>query len=241
MVSAFKISILTPFYCRFTKANSLLLSSYIVSVERNCNSDGTSNIVVQTPAGKKLIRAKKIVVAIPPRISNFNGWDLDSSERDVFSTYRNEAYYTGLLTNTGFPDSFSVANVGANTPYNLPVLPGMYGFSATAQPGLIDIKYASPFEQDDSVVKHNVLAALGNLKIPGLETTPSKVDFAAFSAHVPFFEHVTAEEIKGGFYRRANALQGHRGVWYTGAAWETHDSSMIWNFTETILPSILRG
>ena len=235
------ISVLTTFHYRFTKANSLLLSSYIISVDRNCNPDGTSNIVVQTPTGKRLIKAKKIVVAIPPKISNFNGWDLDSAERDVFSTYQNEVYYTGLITNTGFPDSFTVTNVGANTPYNLPVLPGMYAFAATAQPGLIDIKYASPFYQDETAVKRNILAALGNLKIPGLKTTPSKVNFAAFSAHFPFFQHVTAEEIKGGFYRRANALQGHRGVWYTGAAWEINDSSLIWNFTESILPGILHS
>jgi hypothetical protein len=212
-----------------------------VSVDRGCNPDGSSNIIVQTPKGKKLIKAKKIVVAIPPRISNFDGWDLDDEEISVFRTYRNEAYYTGLITNTGFPDSFKVTNIGANTPYNLPALPGMYGFSPTAQPGLVDIKYASPFEQDDNTVQRNILEALGRLQIPNIKTTPSKVQWTAFNAHVPYFEHVTAEQIKGGFYKRANALQGHRGVWYTGAAWEAHESSMIWNFTETILPSIVHG
>jgi hypothetical protein len=233
---------LTLFNYRLSAANSLLLSSYALSVERCCNPDGTSIIVVQTPSGKKLIKVKKIVVAIPPRISNFKGWDLDQKERDVFETYRNEAYYTGLITNTGFPDSFAVDNIGANTPYNLPALPGLYGFSATAEPGLIDVKYASTFEQDDNTVKRNVLTALGKLQLPSVKTTPSKVEWAAYNAHVPFFEHVTAEQIQGGFYKRANALQGYRGVWYTGAAWEAQDSSMIWNFTETmVLPSIMHG
>jgi hypothetical protein len=175
-----------------------LLSSYVVSVERGCNPDGSSNIVVQTLSGKKLIKAKKIVVAIPPRISNFNGWDLDCEEREVFSTFRNEAYYTGLITNKGLPDNISIVkNIGANTPFNLPVLPGTYAFTKTVQPGLIDIKYTSVFEQDDRTVKQNILAALGNLEIPGVKTTPSKVEFAAFNAHVPFFEHVTAEQIEG--------------------------------------------
>jgi hypothetical protein len=197
--------------------------------------------VVQTPSGKKLIKAKKIVVAIPPRTSNFRGWDLDNKEKDVFSTYRNEAYYTGLITNTGLPDSFSVVNVGDDTAFNLPALPGMYGFSPTAQPGLVDVKYASPFEQDDKTVQANVIASLGRLNISNLSTTPKDVKWAAYNAHVPFFEHVTAEQIKRGFYQRASTLQGYRGVWYTGAAWEAHDSSMIWNFTETLIPAIVKG
>lgn len=210
-------------------------------MNRNCNADGTSDIIVQTPSGKKLIRTKKIVVAMPPRISNFKGWDLDREEAAVFSTYSNEAYYTGLITNTGLPNNVTVNNIGKNTHFNLPVLPGAYGFSATAQSGLIDVKYASKFEENEITVKRNILSALQRLDIPGIKTTPSKVEFKAWNAHVPFFEHVSAEDIKKGFYKRANELQGHRGVWYTGAAWETHDSSLIWNFTETILPRILRG
>lgn len=221
--------------------NSLLLSSHIVSVERAHNSEGTAEIIVQTPTGRKLIRTKKIIVAFPPISSNFEGWDLDNQERGVFSTYQFEAYYTGLATNTGLPPSTSVDNVGANTPFNLAALPGTYGLDVTAEPGLIDVKYASPFVQSTSTVKSNILSELGRFKIPGITTTPHKLEWKAFQAHVPFFEHVTADQIKGGFYKRANALQGHRGVWYTGAAWEAQDSSAIWAFTESLLPSIIKG
>ncbi|KAK9234114.1 hypothetical protein V1525DRAFT_82989 [Lipomyces kononenkoae] len=225
----------------FTLANSLLLSSHILSVQRNSNSNGISKIVVKTPSGSKLIKAKKIVVAFPPIPSNFEGWDLDDQERDVFNTYKFEAYYTGLVTNTGLPLSTDVDNVGANTPFNIPALPGMYGFDVTAQPGLIDVKYASPFVQSDSTVKSNIQSALGRLQIPGVTTTPGKLEWKAFQAHVPFFDHVTAEDIQGGFYTRANALQGHRRVWYTGAAWESQDSSAIWSFTESLLQNILQA
>ena len=222
-------------------AKSLLLSSYVISVDRNYDGKGSAKIVAQTPTGKKLIKARKIVVAIPPRTSSFKGWDLDNQEKDVFGTYRNEAYYTCLLTNTGIPDSFAVNNIGANTSFNLPALPGIYGIRPTAQPGLIDVKYGSPFEQDDTTVKKNIVAALGRLNITGVTTTPEKATFAAFNAHVPFFEHVTSDQIKEGFYKRATGLQGYRGVWYTGAAWETHDSSQIWNFTEILLPEIVKA
>lgn len=205
-------------------AHSLLLSSYVLTVDRSGGPHGTSKIVVQTPSGKKLIKAKKIVVAIAPRLNNFNGWDLDNKEKSVFSKFRNEAYYTALLTNTGL-EGAAVNNIGSNTPFNLAVLPGVYGFNPTAEPGLVDVKYASPFEQSDQTVKKNILDSLGRLNIPGVKTTPKKAKFVAYNPHVPFFEHVTADDIKGGFYKSANSLQGHSRTWYTGAAWESQDSS----------------
>ncbi|KAH8812714.1 hypothetical protein F5884DRAFT_315590 [Xylogone sp. PMI_703] len=224
----------------FSKAKSLLLSSHILSVDRSNSPHGTTKIVVQTPHGKKLIKAKKVVVAIPPISSNFRGWDLDKQEKDVFSTYRYEGYYTGLSANTGIPPSTDIVNNGIDTPFNLPALPGTYAFDVTAQPGLIDIKYGAPIPQDEKTVKANILAELRRLKIPGLHA-PKEIEWKAFSAHVPFFQHVTPEQIRAGFYRRANALQGHRGVWYTGAAWQAHDSSAIWSFTETLLSDIIQG
>ncbi|KAI9785128.1 MAG: hypothetical protein M1839_000766 [Geoglossum umbratile] len=224
-----------------TAASSLLLSSTILSVTRNCDGKGSAAIVVQTPTGKKLIKARKIVVAIPPRLSNFPGWDLDGTEKGVFGTYTNEGYWTGLLRNTGLPENAIINNVGANTLFNLPVFPGVTVLHSTAEPGLYNAEYTSPHEADDESVKAKIIAALGRLEIPGVTTTPEKAVWEVFTSHTPFFEHVTEDQIKHGFYKRAMGLQGHRGTWYTGAAWQAHDSSMIWNFTETILPAIVKG
>lgn len=150
------------------------------------------------------------------------------------------AYYTGLISNTGIPDGTEITNIGADTLYNLPSLPGVYRYAGTSQPGLIDFKYASTDEEDEDTVKQNIIAELSKLQLPGVTTTPSEVEWVAFKAHVPFFEHVTAEQIRGGFYTRANALQGHRGVWYTGAAWDAADSGMIWRYTDVILQGVVK-
>lgn len=178
---------------------------------------------------------------MPPRLSNFLGWDLDATESDVFGTYTNEGYWTALLNNTGLPDNIVINNIGVNTPYDIPIYPAASVFSATAQPGLFNAEYASPYNLSDEYVKSEILAALGRFQIPNVTTTPEKAEWAVFTSHTPFFEHVTAEQIKRGFYKKAMGLQGHRGTWYTGAAWQAHDSSMIWNFTETILPAIVKG
>nr|BFF21828.1 hypothetical protein GCM10025730_53490 [Promicromonospora thailandica] len=49
---------------------------------------------------------------------------------------------------------------------------------------------------------------------------------------------MSAEAVRAGFYRRLGSLQGRNRTFYSGAAFHTHDSSLIWQFTETLLPRI---
>ena len=49
---------------------------------------------------------------------------------------------------------------------------------------------------------------------------------------------VSASDIAAGFYTQLNALQGRNRTFYTGAAFQTNDSSLIWRFTQEILPQI---
>ena len=46
-------------------------------------------------------------------------------------------------------------------------------------------------------------------------------------------------DITAGFYSRLNALKGHNRTFYTGAAFQTNDSSPIWRFTQELLLQIL--
>jgi hypothetical protein len=76
------------------------------------------------------------------------------------------------------------------------------------------------------------LAAAGTVPVTleGLET---------FKAHVPFELTVGTADIAAGFYRELTALQGHNHTYYNGAAFHTHDSSQLWQFTEALLPMIV--
>ncbi len=83
------------------------------------SGDGVK-VAIKTSQGFKLILAKKLVISIPPLLSNLAGFDLSASERYLFGQFLNGAYYTSLLNNTGIPDDVDIVNVGANTLYNLP-------------------------------------------------------------------------------------------------------------------------
>ena len=93
------------------------LNSRAIATERN---NAGVKVVVKTASGLKLILAKKLVISIPPLLSNLAGFDLSITERTLFSQFQNVADYTSLVRNTGIPDDITITNVGAGTPYNLP-------------------------------------------------------------------------------------------------------------------------
>jgi hypothetical protein len=213
-----------------------LLRSRVIATDRD--AAGYANLLVQTPSGLKIIRAKKIVLTAPPKLDNLFGFDLDATETSLFAQFGNSAYYTGLLRNSGIPDNLSVNNIGDGTPYNLPSLPGVYSISPTGVPGLHSVKYGSPKQLSDTQVKADILAAVKRLRTAGTVPTATTPEFAVFASHSPFELTVSPSAIQNGFYRKLYALQGRNRTYYTGAAFHTHDSSLLWQFTEALLPSI---
>ncbi|KAL8750202.1 MAG: hypothetical protein Q9184_006505, partial [Pyrenodesmia sp. 2 TL-2023] len=213
----------------------VFLNSTVLATSRNANG---VRIVVKTPQGVKLILAKKLLVSIPPKLSNFRGFDLSTTEQGLFSQFSNGGYYTGLLRNTGIPDNILVNNIGADTPYNLPAVPGSYAFSPTLVPGLKDLKVGTPTAVSDAELKALVAAEIERLKTAGTITTATTPEFVAYNSHTPYELRVSADAIQAGFYKNLNALQGHKNTWWTGAAFDKHASGEIWAFTATLLPDI---
>jgi hypothetical protein len=66
-------------------------------------------------------------------------------------------------------------------------------------------------------------------------TEPS---FADFSGHVPYELTVSAQDVAAGFYSRLYALQGRRSTYWNGAAFQAHDSELLWRYAETLLLQI---
>jgi hypothetical protein len=212
----------------------VLLSTTIAAVQR-----GASGIQVSAvgPQGPVTIKASKIVITIPPLPSALAAFHLDATEQGLFSKFRQGNYYTGLMQLPGVPDNTTVQNIGANTPYNLPELPALYAVSPSKVPGLFDVKFGSHVPMTDAQVQASILESLGLLQAAGTipATSPAFVDY---SSHTPYELTVSASDIAGGFYSSLYGLQGHRSTYWNGAAFQAHDSAMIWQFTESLLPTI---
>ncbi|PQE05704.1 amine oxidase flavin-containing superfamily protein [Rutstroemia sp. NJR-2017a BVV2] len=212
---------------------NILFNSNILHVQR---SDNSTRVVVKTTNGVKLIEARKLVFTIPPKIQNLQGWDLSTSEQTLFKQFNNSGYYAAVVNNTGIPAYTSINNIGSNTTYGFAALPGAYSISPTRIPNLFDVHFASATSLSDDFVKSEILAEISRLQISNkTATTP---DIVAYTRHTPFELWVGADAIEKGFYRDLYALQGQRGTWYTGAAFHTHDSSLLWEFTEGLIANI---
>ena len=199
-------------------------------------------VLVKTPTGQKIIRAKKIISTIPPILSNLRGFDFDREELSIFRQFKYHTYYTGILNNSGIPDNLSLNNVGTNTPYNLPILPAVYGISPTRAPGQHLFQFGTPENQTltDAQVEADIDASLDRLRAAGtLPDSPKPpTGYSIISSHTPYEVYVTPSQIAKGFYRKLFALQGKKNTYWTGAAFVTHDSTLIWKYTETLLPAI---
>jgi len=221
--------------------SSAFLSSHVLAIERDAFS---VKVLINTPSGPKLIIAQELVIAIPPKIENLEsiGLDLTPTETSLFSQFNNSYYWDMVISNSGIPDNVSINNWDPSAPLGIPALPGIYEFGSTGIPGLHVSYYSSPYALTNEEVKEDVLATLARITTANGYPTNGTPEFVEFHNHQPFLLTVCTEAIQNGFYNQVNALQGTKNTWWTGAAWQTQDSSLIWNFTEyQILPRILQS
>ena len=221
--------------------NSVLLNSTVVYIQRGSNNTSNVSLIVKQPnQAPKSIRARKLLVAIPPILENVGSFDLSREEASLFSKFSALGYWAGVADIPGL--NVSLQNVGAFTPYNTPVVPGDNGFFTTGSPSQFLLGVAFPNTQytdadGEAVVRKELatLAAVGAVPANAAET----VTFPYTSNHAPYNVRVSAEEIGAGFYRKLLALEGSRNTYWTGAAFSGHNSGLIWSWNDgTVVPGL---
>ena len=220
--------------------SDVLLNTSLLKLDRSSDT-GPAKILVQTPSGQKLILAKKIVSAIPLNLSNLGAFDLSSDEESLFGQYFHSAFYAGVLRNTGLPTTAPFYSASSRPPYMIPELPGIYMLNPHPPTGLVQVYYGSPREIPTEQVKADIIAAVQRLQKERNVTVEGQPEFVSWANHVPFNMMVSNEAIQAGFYQKLEALQGQRHTWFNGASVHTQDSSLLWRYTEELLPRIIEG
>lgn len=220
-------------------STDLLLSSTVGVADR---TDSSVRLVVNTPSGKKLIKAKKLLVTAAPTVDNLKKLDLDTTETEVFGKFEWSSDWVGVISHTGLPDGLDLFNVvpdSSPSSLNLPKPPFVSDIKFSGVPGLYTTTVVGAPGLNEHRAKIMVRDALDAVGDAG--TLPTKhIDFEAFSDHSPLQLRVSSEELRAGFFKKLYALQGRRSTFYTGAAWTTDFTSVVWVFTEAgILPQIL--
>lgn len=203
---------------------------------------GGVSVVIDTPdGGKKTVRAKQLVIAIPPVVSDLRaiGLDLSAEEEHLFGQASYKWYFDAVIQDSGLPDNISLGNVDFTKPDGIPtahqmvLAVGETGLDPV--PGLHALYYSSDRYISDTDAKADILATLARYRAANGYDTSVKTVFADFHNHAPFELTVPVDAIRKGYYKKRNELQGCRNTWYTGAAWQAHDSTLIWNFTESVV------
>ncbi|EDU40516.1 Monoamine oxidase [Pyrenophora tritici-repentis] len=224
---------------------SLLLSSKVVHTRRQKHG---VQLVVQTPNGIKYICAKKLLMAVPPRVEALQAFDLRQNEKDIFNKLIATGYYAAILNNTGLPAGQSYANVSPEKPYGIPDLPTTFTISANPIPGTFTAFYGtsasrSAYAVSDDYVKSQMIASIKKLQAANPQTAnQTQPDFFYYTAHPPYAIQAKPEDIQAGIYRKMYDLQGQDSCFWTGAAFRAEDSSNIWRFNlEVVLPALLKS
>lgn len=211
-------------------ATNVLLGSSVIYMDRDRPGD-FAHAVVATPSARKLLRVKRFLFSIPPTLENLAGVDLTEQEQALFAQFKGQVYCTGLLHNVPLNPDVVLSNV-VNNPadFHLPRLPTSYYFGPMQVPSnLTNFKFCSNITMSLEQMQDQIMAEAARA-VP-----QSAPQVRTFSNHGPFALQVSADAIANGFYDSLYELQGQRRSYWTGAAWHTHDSSLLWNFTEPLL------
>lgn len=216
------------------------LNSSVVEIQRN---ESGVRVVFDSAAGRQTVYAKKLVVAIQPTLANLQALNLDLTETEssLFGQFNNSYYWDAILrVPGGLPAGTALQTIDPAAPYGIPALPGTYTFTPSPVAELYTAWYGSPSRVSDAEVAAALLGDLATSARANGYNLTAPPSLVALNNHEPFELAVPAEAIRAGFYGEVNALQGQGSTWWTGAAWQAHDSSDIWNWHEaTLLPKIL--
>lgn len=227
---------------RFEADQSVIVKSQIKKVKRS--ADGVQ-VWIKTPEGKVLVKAKKLVLAIPPTLENLQriGLDLTLKEKRLFKKFKGFLYGSTVFTHPGIDPSKAFTNVGEDTPYNLLKLPGSFSIGTLAAGNITTNKISAYFggldpKLPDDDIKRLVKGELDNLAREG-NIPEGETDFVYFGNHSPYHLHVSPNDVRRGFYKELYALEGQKNTFWTGAAFVDNDSTLIWTWTESYLLQLI--
>ncbi|KAH8175063.1 NAD(P)-binding rossmann-like domain-containing protein [Sarocladium implicatum] len=224
---------------------------YQSTVVKSTRTDDGVSVAVKSHATNSttLVKAKRLLISIPPTAKNTAVFDLDENEADVLEKlyYNNE--YTGLVNNANLAANWSYFNMpAASAPDKVLVLPeapftarldamgnGTIYRVTVVGDGSTTAEEAKALVQGD----FDRLVASGAIEEP--ENGDNTVSWVDFSVHSSMHARVSEEELEDGFMQKFNALQGQRSTWWTGGAWAVNFQTHLWEYDDMIIPKMLEG
>jgi hypothetical protein len=222
--------------------DSVLLSSTVQGVHRT--STGV-RLSVKQGSQEYQINAKRILFTAPPSPSALAPYAIDDQEKAVFSTWATSYEIIGVAKIPCIPENTSVSYIpAAAVPANQVYLkdwPYTLRLDSTGPSGLnlFRVILGANYSLETTEFTRLVTESVKKLQDAGTVAGNCSVEIKAMSNHTRPVWKQTAEQMKEGFVQDLYALQGHRGMWYTGYVWAAPYSSTVWAYTDSVLAKLL--
>ncbi|KLU88222.1 hypothetical protein MAPG_07209 [Magnaporthiopsis poae ATCC 64411] len=222
---------------------SLMFGSRVAAADRGASG---VKLLVKSRCGKDvLVKAKRLLVTIPPTKDNMYPLDADAAENAVFAKWAYSDLQVGIITGSGLPDGISITNVdpsGDNSTLHLPKGTFVDPIASTGVPGIFRTMVVGPAGMGIQAAKDLVRKSVSAMGAAGTFPNLNRIDFPNWTDHGASQLRVSGADLAAGFFSKLYALQGQKSTWFTGAAWTADYTSILWVFTEqAILPGLLAG
>ncbi|KAL4746210.1 hypothetical protein BDW72DRAFT_210610 [Aspergillus terricola var. indicus] len=218
---------------RYIGESNILYRSTAVQTSRN--STGVQLVAKSADGARKLIRARKLLIAFPPILPKLRGFDLDDTELALFRKWIYTPYYAAVVKDSGIPNELNAVNTDPSQPGNFPLPP----YECILDYSDVAGYYRTRLVGNESFTEENaqqlVLDDLRRMRDAGTYPINENPEIIALESHWPTSIMVPVDDVRDGFYRELYALQGQRSTYYTGYAFYTDYSTQLWNYTRSIV------
>ena len=230
----------------------VLYSSTVVRTHRD---DQGAQVLVRGADGKlTLISAEKLLISFSPTMENISPFLPDSTELEIFTSWGINRVYAGIVTHPALPDNYSFVNypssVVPNNWIELPSTPFVVRYeymggrnfrtlvTGTQTPEFDEEKAQALAKETFKGLLQDVVRSVN--PEGAREHQDEALEAIAWADHTTIHPHVSADEIRAGFFRKLYALQGRRSTFYTGGAFAADFSTFLWEYNDQyLLPKLV--
>ncbi|KAB5518097.1 hypothetical protein GE09DRAFT_1157527 [Coniochaeta sp. 2T2.1] len=227
--------------------SDVMTNTVVLASER---TDDGVQLVVAGKKGVRVVKAKKLLMAIPPTRENLIPLDLNAEEREIFSKPMYGRYGTAVVKHPSLPRGVELRNMPSSAVANpyAPFLeiPHILSFSSYGNDtdlfsiGTSGSPYLLYGQTAATAVAQQSLENMASKKtIPNLGG--KKLEVVEWSDHGPGGFGVTAKDARNGWWEKMYGLQGKRSTWFTGNAIAIDFSTQLWKMNDEVLTRMMNS
>ena len=218
---------------KLTGRKSTFVNTQVQSVIR---ASGQSVLVKTIKDGlQQDFSCKYLFVSAPPLLETFGSvFDFNDQERLLLSKFKARGYWTVVVKAEGLDNKEGIFNVNTKNMMKAAKFPGIYAVLPMPLADHYNVLFgADDLSLSDEEVRHRIKEDIERLKFRNTKVQLKEI--VEFHNHSPFGPYVDVDDIRNGFYRDLNKMQGKRSTYYIGTAFSGPSTPDCWDHVSELL------